>query len=244
MTATMTLEQGILRRPYVLMTVGSWSLVFLAAFESLAVTTIMPIVTADLNGRGLYSLAFSATLAAGVVGMVVVRPLGGQLRTGRAAGDRDRAVRRRADRRRHRAVDGCLRGRPVSAGPGRGRDHGGAVRADRQGLSAGLHVKIFGAYASAWVLPSMVGPFAAGVVADVLSWHWVFLGVVVLVALALAMIAPSLRGHRPEPPLGPVFDGRAAGVGRRRRGRGRRAQLERRGGRAGSPGSSHRWRSW
>ena len=44
---------------------------FLAAFESLAVTTIMPIVTADLNGRGLYSLAFSATLAAGVVGMVV-----------------------------------------------------------------------------------------------------------------------------------------------------------------------------
>jgi MFS family permease len=54
----------------------------------------------------------------------------------------------------------------------------------------------------------MVGPFAAGVVADVLSWHWVFLGVVVLVAVATVMVAPSLRGHRPDTPNGPVFDAR------------------------------------
>src|SRR3954454_20992080 len=70
-TITGVTDEGILARPYVLTTVGSWSLVFLAAFESLAVTTIMPVVTADLNGRALYSLAFSATLAAGVVGMVL-----------------------------------------------------------------------------------------------------------------------------------------------------------------------------
>ncbi|MEV6493095.1 MFS transporter, partial [Actinoplanes sp. NPDC051633] len=62
---------GILARPYALTTVGSWSLVFLAAFESLAVTTIMPVVTEDLDGRALYSLAFSATLAASVIGTVV-----------------------------------------------------------------------------------------------------------------------------------------------------------------------------
>src|SRR4051812_25200150 len=66
-----TAERTILRRPYLLTTLGAWSLVFLAAFESLAVTTIMPIVTADLHGRALYSLAFSATLATGVVATVV-----------------------------------------------------------------------------------------------------------------------------------------------------------------------------
>src|SRR5262245_24103927 len=60
----------ILRRPYALTTVGAWSLVFLAAFESLAVTTVMPQVTADLGGRGQYALAFSSALATGVIGMV------------------------------------------------------------------------------------------------------------------------------------------------------------------------------
>jgi hypothetical protein len=62
---------GIMGRAYALTTVGTWSLSFLAAFEALAVTTIMPVVTADLDGRALYSLTFSAPLAAGIVGMVV-----------------------------------------------------------------------------------------------------------------------------------------------------------------------------
>lgn len=57
-----------------------------------------------------------------------------------------------------------------------------------------LHPRIFAAFSAAWVVPSLVGPFAAGVVAQVFSWHWVFLGVVGLVIPALAMIAPVLRG--------------------------------------------------
>jgi MFS family permease len=211
MTATLTpagTEAGILRQPYALTTAGSWSLVFLAAFESLAVTTIMPIVTADLNGRGLYSLAFSATLAAGVLGMVVSGSW--------------------ADRRGPAAplltAIGLFGAGLLVAGTAPTMTVFVAGRF-LQGLGAGgitvslyvliakvyppaLHVRIFGAYASAWVLPSMIGPFVAGVVADALSWHWVFLGVVVLVGVALAMIAPALRGHRPDVPLGPVFDGR------------------------------------
>jgi len=60
---------------------------------------------------------------------------------------------------------------------------------------ATLHIRIFGAFASAWVLPSMVGPFAAGFVADALSWHWVFLGVVALVAVAAALMLPAVCGR-------------------------------------------------
>jgi MFS family permease len=206
MTATAGTARGILSRPYALTTVGSWSLVFLAAFESLAVTTIMPVVTADLNGRGLYSLAFSATLAAGVVGMVV---------SGAWADRRGPAV-------PLLIAIGMFATGLIVAGTAPAMTVFVAGRF-LQGLGAGgitvalyvliakvypsaLHVKIFGAYASAWVLPSMVGPFAAGVVADALSWHWVFLGVVVLVAVALAMIAPSLRGHQPATLPGPVLD--------------------------------------
>jgi len=190
---------GILRRPYALTTVGAWSLVFLAAFESLAVTTIMPIVTADLDGRGLYALAFSSTLAAGVVGMVAI---------GSWADRRGPAVplfTAIAVFAAGLAVAGTATSMPVFV----------AARF-LQGLGAGgmtvalyvlvalvyptpLHIKIFGAFASAWVLPSMVGPFVAGFVADTLSWHWVFLGVVALVAVAGGLMLPAVRGRDRAP---------------------------------------------
>ena len=48
-------------------TVGMVSLIFLAAFEALAVTTIMPTVSRELDGRAWFSAAFSVTLAASVV---------------------------------------------------------------------------------------------------------------------------------------------------------------------------------
>ena len=57
-----TSTAGILRRPYLLATVGTCALVFLSAFESLAVTTVMPVVSRDLNGAGLYALAFAGPL--------------------------------------------------------------------------------------------------------------------------------------------------------------------------------------
>jgi MFS family permease len=190
-----TRQAGILQRPYALTTVGAWSLVFLAAFESLAVTTIMPIVTTDLHGRGLYALAFSSTLAAGVVGMVAI---------GSWADRRGPAVplfTAIAVFAVGLAVAGLAPSMPVFV----------AARF-LQGLGAGgmtvalyvlvalvypavLHIRIFGAFASAWVLPSMVGPFVAGFVADTVSWHWVFLGVVALVAVAGALMLPAVRGR-------------------------------------------------
>jgi MFS family permease len=190
---------GILQRPYLWVTFGACALVFLAAFESLAVTTIMPIVSRELEGAALYALAFAGPLATGVIGMV-------------AAGNW-------SDRRGPSAplyasvalfVLGLLIAGTASTMP--------ALVTGRlvQGLGGGamtvtlyvvvarvypalLHPKIFAAFAAAWVIPSLVGPFAAGIVAQVLSWHWVFLGVVGLVIPALAMIVPVLRGMAPDP---------------------------------------------
>lgn len=185
---------GILQRPYLLVTIGACALVFLGAFESLAVTTIMPLVSRDLNGTSLYALAFAGPLATGVIGMV-------------AAGNW-------SDRRGPSAplyasvamfVFGLLIAGTAGSMP--------VLVAGRlaQGLAGGamtvalyvvvarvypgvLHTKIFAGFAAAWVIPSLVGPFAAGLVAQALSWHWVFLGVVGLVVPAMVMIFPALRG--------------------------------------------------
>jgi MFS family permease len=158
------------------------------------VTTIMPLVSRELDGAALYALAFAGPLATGVIGMV-------------AAGNW-------SDRRGPTAplytsvalfvlgllIAGTSVSMPVLVAgrlvQGLG---GGALTVSLYVLVAriypgALHPKIFAAFSAAWVVPSLVGPFAAGLVAQVFSWHWVFLGVVGLVIPALLMIAPVLRG--------------------------------------------------
>ena len=195
---------GILQRPYLWVTIGTCALVFLAAFESLAVTTIMPVVSRELDGAGLYAMAFAGPLATGVIGMV-------------AAGNW-------SDRRGPTAalytsvglfVAGLLIAGTAGSMPqlvagrlvqGLG---GGALTVALYVLVARIypavmHPPIFAAFSAAWVIPSLVGPFAAGIVAQVFSWHWVFLGVVGLVIPALLMIAPVLRGLDRQPAGSPT----------------------------------------
>ena len=62
---------GVLSPPWLLTTLGMCAIIGIAAFESLAVTTVMPTIARELDGERLYSLAFAAPLATGLVGMVV-----------------------------------------------------------------------------------------------------------------------------------------------------------------------------
>nr|BFF11530.1 hypothetical protein GCM10025699_28330 [Microbacterium flavescens] len=71
-TAPVESETGIWRGRFVWVTVGAVALIFLAAMQSLAVTTVMPVVSADLDGGALYAVAFAGTLATSVIGMVAV----------------------------------------------------------------------------------------------------------------------------------------------------------------------------
>lgn len=174
-------------------TIGALSMVLLAAFEAMAVTTIMPAVSRDLDGAALYSVAFSATLAASIVGMVVAGRwsdrsgpgaplvtavgafLAGLLAAGLATSMETFIVGRFLQGLGGGALTVCLYVVVARIYP------------------AALHPRVFGAFAAAWVIPSMVGPYVAGVVADRLSWHWVFLGVAALVLLALASMTSALR---------------------------------------------------
>ncbi|WP_458108502.1 MFS transporter [Arthrobacter sp. R3-55] len=199
-----TSTAGILRRPYLLATVGACALVFLSAFESLAVTTIMPLVSRDLDGASLYALAFAGPLATGVMGMVAAgnwsdrRGPAAPLYSSVALFVAGLLIAGTAE-----TMEVLVLGRLVQ---GLG---GGAMTVALYVLVARvyppvLHPKIFAAFAASWVVPSLVGPFAAGVVAQLSSWHWVFLGVVGLVVPALLMVVPAVRGMNTEPAAEPV----------------------------------------
>ncbi|PQZ90343.1 MFS transporter [Arthrobacter sp. MYb227] len=185
---------GLFTPRYRWVTLGMFSLVFLVAFESLAVTTVMPLVSRELDGASMYALAFAAPMASGVIGMVVAGgwsdrrgPTGplyassiifvlGLLICGLSPN-----------------MQVLVLGRLVQ---GLG---GGAITVALYVVVARvyaprLHPKIFAAFAAAWVIPSLIGPFAAGIAAQTIGWRWVFLGVVGLVALAILAVVPSLRG--------------------------------------------------
>lgn len=191
-------RERILSPAYAATTVAMFGLIAFVAFEAMAVATVMPTVARDLDGLDLYALAFAAPLASGVVGMVAagtwsdrtgpVVPLlasmalfsAGLLVCGLAP-----------------SMEVLLAGR-VLQGLG-----GGA-------LTVGLYVivglvyppalrpAVFASFAAAWVLPALFGPGVAALVADAWSWRWVFLGAVALVVVALAMLAPALRGLEPH----------------------------------------------
>lgn len=71
MTATTPTRTTLFSRGYALPTIGMVAIVAVAAFQNLAMTTIMPEISRDLHGETLYSLSFAAPLAAGVPGMVL-----------------------------------------------------------------------------------------------------------------------------------------------------------------------------
>jgi MFS family permease len=183
---------SIFGREYVWVTLGILSLIVLSAFEALAVTTVMPAISAALDGESLYAVAFSGPLAVGVAGMVaagnwsdrsgpvpvvltaVVLFVVGLVIAGTAA-----------------SMPILIVGRLVHGLGGAALIVALYVVVARV-YPQRMHPSVFGAFAAAWVVPSMVGPFIAGLVAEFTSWRWVFLGVVVLVLAAMGILKPGL----------------------------------------------------
>ncbi|MGW4030374.1 MFS transporter [Streptomyces sp. NPDC004838] len=203
---------GILGREYRALSVGIIAVVLLIAFEATAVGTAMPVAARELNGVAVYAFAFSSYFTTSLFAMV----LSGQW----------------ADR------DGPLR--PLAAGItafGSGLLLSGTAQTmwmfilgrAVQGLGGGLVIValyvvisrayperlrpvILAAFAASWVIPSVVGPLAAGTVTEQLGWRWVFVGIPVLVVFPLALALPAIRRMAsgpadPDAPR-PLFDGR------------------------------------
>ncbi|MGO4299027.1 MFS transporter [Leifsonia sp. RAF41] len=185
---------GVLSPQFRWTSIGMCLLITLAAFEALAVTTIMPAVSRELDGAALYAFAFAGPLAVSVVGMV----------SAGAWADRGNPRTALIGSVVLFTIGLLVAGTAPSMGifvagrliHGLG---GGALTVVLYVIVARvypprLHPRIFAGFAAAWVIPSLIGPFIAGVLAETVGWRWVFLGVVVLTALAMLMVVPVMHG--------------------------------------------------
>lgn len=211
MTTTAAPRERILSPAYAATTIGMFALILSAAFEAMAVTTIMPGVARALDGEALYALSFAAPLATGVVGMVLAGQFSdrhgpavptvaacavfslGLLICGLAP-----------------SMELLVAGRLIQ-GLGGGALTVGLYVMVALVFPAHLRPAVFASFAAAWVLPSMFGPWIAATVADLVGWRWVFLGVIGLVVAALALLSRALRRHGRRPgPRGRVGGSRLA----------------------------------
>ena len=208
MTAPVAGPTGVWQARYLWVTVGAVALIFLAAMQSLAVTTVMPVVSADLDGGALYAVAFAGTLATSVIGMVAV---GAWCDRGGVLAPLTTSVVLFVI---GLVVAGLASDMPVLVigrlvqGLGTGGQTVALYVVVARVYPAALHGRVFAAFSAAWVVPSLIGPFLAGAVTEFLHWRWVFLGVAGLTVIAFALVVLRLHGlplHTEEPASGRVI---------------------------------------
>lgn len=207
-----TAGDSVLGRAYRALSVGIVSVVLFIAFEATAVGTAMPVAARELDGVGLYAFAFSGYFTTSLFGMVLAgqwsdrRGPVGALTTGIGAFAAGLVVAGTAG-----VMWVFVLGRAVQ-GLGGGLVIVALYVVVGRAYPERLRPAIMAAFAASWVVPSVVGPLAAGAVTEHLGWRWVFLGIPVLVVFPLAIALPQIRRRA----AGPV-DGRAdASVDRRR----------------------------
>ncbi|MFI7504154.1 MFS transporter [Streptomyces sp. NPDC049687] len=186
-------EETVLGRAYRALSVGIVSVVLLIAFEATAVGTAMPVAARELGGVSLYAFAFSGYFTTSLFGMVLAGqwsdrrgPLGA-LSSGIGAFAAGLVVAGTAQDMwvfiLGRAVQGLGGGLVIVA----------LYVVVGRAYPERLRPAIMAAFAACWVVPSVVGPLAAGAVTERLGWRWVFLGIPVLVLLPLGLALPQIR---------------------------------------------------
>lgn len=176
------------------LTIGVIAIITCAAFEAMAVVTAMPSVAAELDGVSSYGLAFSMYLTASLLGSV----LGGIWCDRR--GPRPALAAGLALMVAGLAVSGSApafwmmtSGRAVS-GLGGGFMIVAVYVIIAKAYPQRMQPVVFGWLAAAWVVPSLIGPYVSGVLAEQASWRWVFLGVAPVVVAAFLLVWPRTEG--------------------------------------------------
>jgi MFS family permease len=175
------------------LTLGLALVVMASAFEALAVATIMPKLSAELGGLALYGWAFSAFMLANLVGISV----------GGSQSDRLGAspvfLAGVATFAGGLSVSGFATSMAVIVGGrtlqgfGAGLLSAVAYAAIARAYAVDLQPRMLATLSSAWVVPGLIGPGLASLVAEHASWRWVFLGLVPLPVAAALLVVPALR---------------------------------------------------
>lgn len=180
------------------LTAGLVLTVTLVAFESLAISTVMPQVSDELGGLGLYGWVFSGFFLGSLLGIVVAGQLSDErgtwlpfalglslfafgLMVGGAA----------------QSMPMLVAGR-VAQGIGAGAIPAVAYAAVGRAFPSALRPRVFAVFSTAWVVPGLIGPAAATALAEALSWRAVFWALLPLVGVAAVMTLPALSRAEPH----------------------------------------------
>jgi MFS family permease len=193
-----TISKGVWNTPYRRLTLGLTLIMLGPAFETLAVATILPKIVTNLGGLSFYGWSFSAYMLATLVGIIL-------------AGDE-------ADQRGPAipfifgvvlfATGLALAGTASSMitfvisrgvqGLGAGIIASVVYVCVGRGYPEQLKPRMVAVLSSAWVIPGLIVPALAGLVADFVGWRWVFLGLVPILPLATGLVFPALRKLTPS----------------------------------------------
>jgi MFS family permease len=163
------------------------------AFQALAIATVLPAVVADLGGLNLYGWAFSAFLLTQLVGIVAAGLLadergpvlpfalgvlffaGGLLIGGIAP-----------------SMPVLIAARALQ-GFGGGAIYSAAYVAIGRGFPAAAKPRMLALMSTGWVVPGLIGPAIAGLMAEAIGWRAVFIVLAPLPILAALLAIPTLR---------------------------------------------------
>ena len=179
------------------LTIGLSLAVTVVAVEAMAVATILPIVVRHLGDLSLYGWVFSAFMLSGLLGIVVAGtladrgPLAPPMLAALALFGAGLLVGGMAP-----SMPVLVAGRALQ-GLGAGAVPAIAYVAISRSYPEQVRPKMFAVLATAWVVPSLVGPATAAVVAVQFGWRWVFLGLIPVVGLAGTGAARALRSIPP-----------------------------------------------
>jgi MFS family permease len=184
------------------LTLGLILTITLVALESLAIGTVMPMVTKELGQLALYGWVYSAFFLGNLVGIVV------------AGGALDRMP-------LHRPfavglglfgfgllLGGLAPSMPILVGARFIQGLGGGAVGPTAYVAIGrclperLQPRMFAMLSTAWVVPGIIGPSIAAAVGQIASWRWVFLGLLPFLLVAGALALTSLRRVEGGPPEG------------------------------------------
>ena len=180
------------------LTVGLVLAVTFVAFEALAVATILPVVGRQLGDLRLYGWVFSAFLLASLIGIVLAgtladrMPLGRPMLAGLALFALGLIIGGTAP-----DMMVLVAGRAVQ-GLGAGVVPAVAYVAISRCYAEESRPRMFAVLSTAWVVPGLIGPGIAALVAAAVGWRWVFLGLLPLVIAAGVLVVLALR-HVPPP---------------------------------------------
>ncbi len=194
---TATTSAGALHRDYRLLSVGIFGLIMGIAFEFMAVATALPVAARELGGQSLYAWALTGFLGA----VMFANGIGGEVCD--RIGPRLPLIVGALTFAAGLVVSGTSQTMPmlivgrVVQGVGAGLTIVAVYVVIGQCYPDAVRPRVMSMISTAWVVPSVLGPFIAGSLTEYVSWRWAFLSLVPLMPIPLFVVLPRLGRFEP-----------------------------------------------